>query len=154
MSAFFIRCIAMLAAMLCTVQVALASDIMVMNAVARASLTPTATAGALYFSIMNHGSTEDSLLSLSTSAAESATLHETQMDGDVMKMRELETPLVVPSGTTIDMQPGGTHVMLMGLKAPLKKGETLKLELVFKNAGVVQVEVPVGDVAAGQEHSE
>ncbi len=75
-------------------QVAVASDIMVMNAMARASLTPVAKSGAVYFSIMNHGADDDVLVSISTPIATSAEVHETKMDGDVMQMRALEKPLV------------------------------------------------------------
>ena len=127
---------------------------MVMNAMARASLTPVAKTGAVYFSVMNHGGSDDRLLAVSTPAADVAQIHETTMDGDVMKMREVEGGLVVGAGETVEMKPGGTHVMLVGLKAPLKKGETVALELTFEKAGVVNVDAPVGDVAAGHEHTE
>jgi periplasmic copper chaperone A len=150
----FIRCCTMLAALLCTMQVALASDIMVKNAVARASLVPTAKSGAIYFSIINHGSAEDKLLSILTPAAATAEVHETKMDGDVMKMRALENPLVIPAGVTVELKPGGFHVMLTGLKAPLKKGEVVALELVFEKANAIKLEVPVGEVAAEHEHGE
>ena len=144
----------MLAGALCLTQAAFASDIMVMNATARASLTPVAKTGAVYLSVMNHGATDDKLLSITTPVAASALVHETTMDGDVMKMREVEGGLVVAAGATVDMKPGGTHVMLVGLKAPLKKGETVALELTFEKAGVVKVDAPVGDVAAGHEHGD
>jgi periplasmic copper chaperone A len=138
----FIRYIAMLAALLCFTQVALAGDITVTNATARASLVPTATTSAIYFSITNNGTGDDRLLSISTPAATSAMIHETTMVDDVMKMRMVES-LVIAAGTTVAMKTGETHVMLMGLKAPLKKGETVGMELVFEKVGVVRVEVPV-----------
>jgi periplasmic copper chaperone A len=146
--------IAMLAAFLCTMQVAVASDIMVMNAMARASLTPMAKSGAVYFSIMNHGGVDDVLVSISTPVATSAEVHETKMDGDVMKMRALDKPLAITAGSTIKLEPGGFHVMLTGLKAPLKKGEIVALELTFEKAGVMKLDVPVGDVAVGHEHGD
>jgi periplasmic copper chaperone A len=142
----------MVAGVLCTMQVALASDLMVMDAIARASLTPTAKTGAVYFSVMSHGTVEDRLVSISTPVASSAEVHETIMDGDVMKMRAIEGGWIVAPGKTQEMKPGGTHVMLMGLKAPLKKGETVALELVFEKAGVVKVEALVGDIAPSHEH--
>jgi periplasmic copper chaperone A len=137
----------MLAALLCITQGALAKDITVMNATARASLVPTATTGAIYFSVVNSGTTDDHLLLMSTPVATSAMIHETTVVNDVMKMRMLETVLI-PAGKTVELKTGGTHVMLMGLKAPLKKGETVQMEFVFEKAGVVKLEVPVGDVAA------
>jgi periplasmic copper chaperone A len=143
----FTRFMSMLAVLLCLTQGALASDITVMNATARASLTPTATTGAIYCSIMNRGTADDRLLSISTPAAASAMIHETTVINDVMKMRMLETVLI-PAGKTVELKTGGTHVMLMGLKAPLKRGETVEMEFVFEKAGVMRVEVPVGDVVA------
>ena len=142
------RFMSMLAAMLYFTQVALAADIKVTNATARASLLPTASTGAIYFSITNSGTSDDRLLSISTPAAISAMIHETTIVDDVMKMRMVDDGLVIPAGTTVEMKTGATHVMLMGLKAPLKKGEQVAMELLFEKAGVVKVEVPVENVAA------
>lgn len=127
---------------------AIASDMMVMNAYARASATPAARAGAAYITVMNHGGEADRLLSVSTPAATSAEFHTTVMEGDVMKM-ETVGPLELAPMATVEMKPGGLHVMLMGLKAPLKEGEKIELVLTFEKAGEVKVEVPVGTVAAG-----
>lgn len=127
---------------------AIANDVMVMNAYARASATPMAKAGAAYVSVMNHGAEADRLISVSTPAAASAELHTTVMEGDVMKM-EAVGPLEVAPMATVEMNPGGLHVMLTGLKAPLKQGEKIELVLTFEKAGEVKVEVPVGAVAAG-----
>lgn len=138
----------MLAAILCLTQVSLAADITVINATARASMTPTATTGSIYFSIINSGTSDDRLLSISTPAASSSMIHETSIVDDVVKMRMVEGGLVIAAGATIEMKTGGTHVMLMGLKAPLTKGEMVAMELVFEKAGVVNVEVPVEGLAA------
>ena len=142
------RFMSMLAAMLCLTQVALAADITVSKATARASLIPTATTGAIYLSIMNSGTSEDRLLSISTPLATSAMVHETTIENDVMKMRMVEDGLVIAAGATVEMKTGGTHVMLMGLKAPLKRGEIVAMELMFEKAGAVKVEVPVEGIAA------
>ena len=123
---------------------AIASDIMVMNPVAAESLTATATTGAAYLSVMNHGAAEDAIIAVSTPAAEHASLHETTMENDVAKMNEVPR-LVVPAGATIDLAPAGTHIMLTGLKAPLKAGETVPLILTFEKAGEVKVDAAVVD---------
>jgi periplasmic copper chaperone A len=141
------RFTSMLAALLCLTQVGLAADISVINAKARASLTPTTTTGAIYLSVRNAGEVDDRLLSLSSPAAASAMIHETTMVNDVMKMRMLVGGVMIGAGQTLEMKTGGTHLMLMGLKAPLKQGETVALELVFEKAGKIQVDVPVGGVA-------
>lgn len=70
-----------------------------------------------------------------------------KMDGDVMKMRAVEGGLELPAGKTVELKPGGYHVMLMDLKAALPKDSTIPLTLVFKDAkGVeskVELKVPV-----------
>jgi periplasmic copper chaperone A len=154
MTKIYVRCLVMVAAILMTMQGALATDIMVINATARASLTPTAKSGVIYLSIMNHGAVEDRLLMISTSSASGADVHETTKDGDVMKMRALETALTIPAQTTIEMKPGGLHIMLTGLKGPLKTGETVGVVLSFEKAGIVNVDVPVGSVADEHDHME
>jgi periplasmic copper chaperone A len=138
----------MLAAILCFTQVSLAANITVINATARASMTPTATTGAVYFSIVNSSESDDRLLSISTPAASSSMIHETTIVDDVVKMRMIEGGLVIAAGTTVEMKTGGTHVMLMGLKSQLRKGETVEMELVFEKEGVVKITVPVEGMAA------
>ena len=133
----------MLTAFLGLAQAVFAVDITVTKAMARASLTPTASTGAVYLSVKNRGPTDDRLLSISTPAAASSMIHETTMVNDVMKMRMVEGGLVISAGQTVEMKTGGTHVMLMGLKAALKRGEMIGLELVFEKAGMVRVDVPI-----------
>ena len=123
-----------------------ASDVMVMGAFARASAVPTATSGVVYMTLTNHGAAAEKLLSISTPAAGMAMLHESVNEGGVASMKEMPG-LEIPAGGSIEMKPGGMHVMLMGLSAPLKKGDTLKLTLTFEHAGAVDVEAKVGDVA-------
>jgi periplasmic copper chaperone A len=141
------RLVAMLAAFLGLTQAVFAGDIVVTSAMARASLTPTTTTGAVYLSLQNKGSTDDRLLTLSTPAAASTMIHETTMVDDIMKMRMIEGGLPIAAGATLEMKTGGTHLMLMGLKAPLKQDEKIVLELVFANAGKMSIEVPVKSVA-------
>ncbi|WP_077036596.1 copper chaperone PCu(A)C [Pelomonas sp. KK5] len=81
-------------------------------------------------------STEDAkLLSVSSPAAGMVQIHEMAMQGDVMKMRELETGLPLPAGKTVELKPGGYHVMMMDLKAPIKAGDAVPLTLVFEGKG-------------------
>lgn len=74
-------------------------------------------------------------------------IHEMKMDGDVMKMRAVEGGLELPAGKTVELKPGGYHVMLMDLKAALPKDSTIPLTLVFKDAkgaeSKVELKVPV-----------
>jgi hypothetical protein len=87
------------------------------------------------------------LVSVSTPVAGIVELHEMKMDGDVMKMREVSGGLELPAGKTVELKPGGYHVMLMDLKAVLPKDSTIPMTLVFKDAKGVQskleLKVPV-----------
>lgn len=131
-----------LAFLLVTAKGALASDLTIVNMQAPASLTPNAGSGAIYLTIENHGAEADRLLGMATPAASMAMLHEMKMEGDVMKMRAL-TSLDVPAGAIVELKPGTSHIMLMGMKAPLKAGDTVQLELRFEKSGVLKVDVPV-----------
>lgn len=128
-------------------------DLMIMDVSVPASLTPSATSGIVYLTIMNHGVVNDDLLSVTTPAAASATLHESFQEGDVAKMRDLEGIDVSP-GSSVKLEQGGKHIMLMGLQAPLKKGEKFMLNLVFAKAGEIKVEATVGDAVTGHVHTE
>jgi periplasmic copper chaperone A len=136
-----------LAAILASAPGVMASDVMVINGFARASATPQATSAVAYVTLMNHGGEADRLLSIVTPAAAVATVHETTSVDGVMKMKAVPV-LALAAGATVEMKPGGSHIMLMGLKAPLKRGGKLTLELTFEKAGKASVEVPIGGVAA------
>jgi copper(I)-binding protein len=101
------------------------------DAWARASV-PGQMASAAYFTIHNDGG-PDRLLSV-TSPQASASLHSTSMNDGVMRMRPLQS-LDVPAKTTVTLKPGGTHVMLMGLKQPLEAGSAISLDLKFDKSG-------------------
>jgi len=135
-----------LAAIITTAAGAMANDIMVTGAFARASASPAVKVGGVYLSLMNHGAA-DRLVAIASPAAKSAELHRMVMDGDVMKMEPVG-PLDLPAGAMLDMAPGGMHVMLMDLVRPLKQGDTVELTLTFEKAGAVTVTVPVASPGA------
>jgi copper(I)-binding protein len=136
-----------IAAAVAVVVTAHAGDVMVSGAFARASATPAAKAGAVYFTIRNEGAAADKLMSVATDAAAMAMLHENVEENGVVSMRHLEALPIAPK-ETVTLSPQKLHVMLTGLKAPLKKGEHISLTLTFEKAGAVKVDVPVGAVAA------
>ena len=131
----------------------LANDVMVKGAFARASAVSTAKAGTVYMKLINHGSSPDRLLRVSTDVADSASLHESKMADDMASMDRLDG-LDLPAGGEVELKPGGLHIMLEGLKAPLKKGDMIMLELNFEYAGKVEVMANVGDVAEDHVHVE
>ena len=108
---------------------------------ARASIGQ-AKAGAAYLTIVNTGNAVDRLVSAETPAAKMAQLHTHLMDGGVMKMRRVEAVEIAP-GEPVVFRPGGLHIMMMGLKAPLREGESFALTLTFEKAGRVEVTVGI-----------
>jgi copper(I)-binding protein len=108
----------------------------------------TAPTGAGFLTITNKGTTPDRLVSVRSSAANKSEIHEMKMDGNVMRMRELDGGLVIAPGATVALAPGGFHVMMMGLKAPFKEGTSVPLTLVFEKAGSIDVELSVKNLGA------
>ena len=93
--------------------------------------------------IKNSGKVADQLMSVRTTIANKTEIHEMKMDGDVMKMRAING-IDIPPGAEVSVAKGnakGFHLMLLGLKKPLKDGEKFAMWLTFKNAGEVEVEV-------------
>lgn len=114
------------------------------GAFARATVGKQAN-GAAYLQLSAKG--DDTLVSASAPVAAKVEIHTMSMDGDVMKMRALGK-LDIKAGEKVNMQPGsGAHVMLMGLKQPLKAGESFPLTLNFRKAGKVTVDVTVKEIA-------
>lgn len=111
---------------------------------ARASV---AANGAAYMTISNSGTEADELLAAASPVADKVELHTHIMEGEVMKMRPVKA-IEVNVGEPAALKPGGLHIMLIGLKAPLKEGEKFPMTLTFKNAGTVDVEVAVQSVGA------
>ena len=108
-----------------------------------------ATIGAGYMKITNTGTEPDRLLGGSASFAGRLEVHSMTMEQGVMKMREMKDGLEIKPGETIELKPGGYHMMFVGLKEPLKQGEDLTVTLKFAKAGTVEVKYPVEAVGAG-----
>ena len=92
------------------------------------------------------------LVGVSSPVAGVGEVHEMKMDGDIMKMRAMPV-LDLPAGKTVELKPGGYHVMLMDLKQPLLKDSKVPLTLLFKDAKGVQsklaLTLPVTNMAPG-----
>lgn len=111
---------------------------------------PRAEVGAGYLTISNAGRTADRLLSATSPRAARVEIHTMSLDGSVMRMRPLPDGLEIPADGGVRLAPGGHHLMLLGLKAPLKAGERVPATLHFARAGAVQVSFLIG--AAGADH--
>ena len=121
-------------------------DLVVSEPWARATIGQ-AKAGAAYFTVANNGAAADRLVAVESPAAKRSELHGHTMDGGVMRMRPVEAIELAP-GAPVVLQPGGLHVMLMGLKAPLKQGGRFPLTLIFEKSGRLEVEVRVEGATA------
>lgn len=99
------------------------------------------SSSAAYVSVHNGGGA-DRLLGASSLAAASVSIHNSQNSGGVMRMRAAG-PLALRSGGMIAMKPGGLHIMLMGLKAPLRPGTSLPVVLRFEKAGAIRANLPI-----------
>lgn len=103
---------------------------------------PGQSATAAYLVIKSHDHEPDVLLGATCDAAGSVELHTMKTQGGTMRMKKLDR-LALPARGTIALAPGGDHLMLFGLKRPLRSGERVRLTLNFQRAGKVEVEALV-----------
>jgi len=135
----------------------LAQTVEVKDAWARATVPGQKATGA-FMTLTAKGASR--LVGVTSPVAGVAEVHEMKMDGDVMQMRAVAGGLALPAGQAVELKPGGYHLMLMDLKAPLKKDSTIPVTLVFKDAKGVEtrtdVTVPVSMAApaAAMGHGE
>lgn len=110
----------------------------------------TQTVGGGFLTIRNNGKTADRLVSATSPLATEVQIHTMRMDGGVMRMRQLKDGIAIPAGQSIELKPGGLHLMFTGLKKPFKQGTKIAATLKFARAGSVPVSFavqPVGSAA-------
>jgi periplasmic copper chaperone A len=112
---------------------------------------PGAEVAAGYVEIRNTGKEADRLVAASSPAAARVELHVMSHDGGVMKMREAPG-FPTPPRKTVTLKPGGSHLMLTGLKQPFLKGQHIPITLRFERAGEVHVELEVRASGAAKPH--
>lgn len=86
---------------------------------------------------------DDRLVSVSTAMAQSAQVHEMKTENGVMSMGHLPDGLPLPAGQKVELKPGGTHIMLMGLRDPLVDGGIASFTLTFEKAPPIGVHAAV-----------
>jgi hypothetical protein len=121
------------------------------HAWARAT-SATAKTGAAYLTVTNKGPNDDRLVAVASQVADKAELHTTLMDNNVMKMRPLAA-VDVKAGGQAELKPGGMHIMLIGLKAPLKVGDKFPVTLSFEHAGKIEIMVTVEKAGGIGDHA-
>lgn len=107
---------------------------------------PHAAAGAAYMTLTS--TTDDRLLAVATPAARQAELHQTTEAGGMMQMRPVVGGLALPAGRPVALQPGGYHIMLMGLAQPLRPGQHVMFHLTFAHAAPEDVTATVRPLGA------
>jgi hypothetical protein len=110
---------------------------------------PGARTAAGYGAVTNHGIASDRLTGAYTNAAASVGLHEMTKQAGVMRMREIKGGLAIGASATVTLSPSGRHLMLTGLKRPLKAGQHVRIVLQFQRAGEVTADFVVRDQPAG-----
>lgn len=118
---------------------------------ARAML-PGQKAGGGYLTLVNNGETADRLVGVASAAADKAEIHSMEVVDDVMTMRPVEGGLEIPPGGTVELEPGGYHLMFMGVGEPFAEGGKVPVTLSFEHAGSVELTLPVRSAGGGGQH--
>ncbi len=109
---------------------------------------PRAKTGGGFLSITNSGKTDDRLIFVTSPAAAVVELHVMSMENEVMVMGSRPEGFVIPAGETVELAPGGKHIMFMQIAEPFKMGTMVPVTLVFERAGSVDLMLPVAPVGA------
>ena len=112
---------------------------------------PGAKVAVGYMEIRNRGRQPDRLVSASTPLAQRVEMHVTERDGEVMKMRQVQS-FEIPARERYALRPGGSHLMLVDIARPLKAGERFPMRLVFERAGEMDIELEVQEQGARRPH--
>ena len=101
-----------------------------------------ADVAAGFMTITNTGSEDDKLVKATLEITGTVQLHDMQMDGDVMRMREIPA-IDIPAGQTVELKPGGLHVMMIDMKGPMKEGDMIPITLTFDDGSSKKVDAKV-----------
>jgi len=119
----------------------LAADISISDGRARA-VPPTANISAAFMNVTNNAASDLAMISAESSVAQSVELHTNTMTDGKMKMRRVDQ-IELPANQTTKLEPGGLHIMLIGLKQPLVAGETVDLKIGFNDGSEQSLELPI-----------
>lgn len=105
-------------------------------------------ASAVYMRIKNRGDADHVIVSARSAAAEHIDFHQTVIENDIARMEALES-LIVPAGETLELRPGGAHIMLSGLREDLRTEEQFTLQLECSTGEVYHLEISIADMLMG-----
>jgi copper(I)-binding protein len=107
------------------------------------AMLPGQPVGGGYLTIANKGTAPDRLTAVTSPSAAMVEIHVMEMVNDVMTMRPVEGGLEIAAGATVELKPGGTHLMFMMVTEPFKEGGEVPVTLEFEKAGRVELKLPV-----------
>lgn len=128
--------------------------ILIQNLWTRATPNGAKVAGG-FITITNKGTTPDRLVGGSATIAARVEVHEMAVTDGVMRMRELDKGLEIKPGETVELKPGGYHLMLMDIKEPIVDGGKIEGTLVFEKAGTIEIYYharAIGATSDGKHH--
>ena len=131
--------------------ISISQEAMIINDAWVREVPPGSSVSAAYMTIQNKGN-DDQLIAISSDFSETAELHTSKVDDSGVATMEMINVLDIPSGKTVELKPGGMHIMLIGIKEPLVGKESVNLKLEFNQAGDIQIEVPVKKSAGNTYH--
>lgn len=111
--------------------------------------TPPGAKVAAGFMLLKSAGAADRVIGASSAVARRVEMHVTTREGEVMRMREVNS-VEIPAGGSFELKPGGAHLMLVDLKRPLKQGEKVPLTLKLGRGGELKLELPVEPMGARQ----
>lgn len=110
---------------------------------------PQAPVAGGFLTIRNNGRSADHLLSATSPDAERVEIHEMRMDGDMMRMRRLDDGLAIAPNATLELKPGGYHLMFIKPTHPFVAGETVTATLRFEHGGTREVRFEIRPLGSG-----
>ena len=125
-----------------------AGDLQITAPLIRAMVPGSKVAGG-FLTISNNGKDNDRLVGVTTDGVKQVEIHEMAMVDEVMKMRKLENGLAIPAGKTVELKPGGYHLMFIEPAKPYAEGDKVPVTLEFEKAGKVELAFPVGPRKGG-----
>ncbi len=115
------------------------------------AVPPTSKMSAAYMMLHNNTADDDHLVSAESDAAQTVELHNVRKKEDMMEMYQVKS-IGIPAGASQALKPGAYHIMLIGLKKPLKAGDEVELTLNFMHAGAITIKAPVKEGGMPMKH--
>ncbi len=114
------------------------------------AMLPAQPAAGGFLTVTNTGKEDDRMISVTTTRAGKSEIHEMAMVDNVMKMRQLADGLVIPAGGTVELKPGGYHLMFLEVPERFEEGQTVPVTVTFEKAGKVDLVLPVKSMQEGK----